>query len=75
MKSKYRFEAVDVQGLAVLDVTLHCTQYQMQRTRDAMANAMAMDGTWKSLRVSLVNRNGERVGEVSQTNFKGVCNG
>lgn len=58
MKQNYRIQAVSTEGLACLDMTICCTQYQVQCVCDAFAFAMATDGTWNSLKVSLVQRNG-----------------
>lgn len=58
MKQQYKIEAVNPTGLAVLDVNLHCTQYQVRRVYMALAFAMATDGEWRSLRVRLQRKDG-----------------
>jgi len=70
MKQKYEYAAVDTQGVEQLRFTLSITQRQARSVFSAMAFAMASDGGWQHLRVSLVLRNGERK-EVNAAHIKG----
>lgn len=71
MKQKYEFAAVDTQGVEQLAFTLNVSQRQAHSVFSAMAFAMASDGGWQHLRVSLVLRNGERK-QVNAATIKGA---
>ena len=74
MKQQYIIRGVDTRGVELLNVLLRCTQHQVARVRDAFAFAMATDGDWKFLRVTLKQRDGgER--DVYATEFKGARHG
>ena len=70
MKQKYEFAAVDTKGVKQFAFTLNVSQRQAHSVFYAMAFAMASDGGWQRLRVSLVPRNGERK-QVNAATIKG----
>lgn len=73
MQQNYKIQGTDAGGVTLLDVCLKVTQYQARRVFDAFAYAMASDGSWSRLKMSLVTKRGES--QVWETRFKGVKNG
>ena len=70
MKHKFKFAAVDTEGVEVLAFALTASQGQAERVFYAMAYAMATDGGYKHARLSLVLRDGtER--QLNAADFKG----
>ena len=68
MRQNYRIRAVNLDGSAALDVTLHCAQTQINKALYSLAYCMANDGGWDNVTLFLEKRTVRET--LSSINFK-----
>ena len=71
MKSTYKFEAAQEGQASPLCFTLKCNARQARSVFEKMAFAMAADGGWRSLQLTLQLKSGECAGKVNEATFHG----